>query len=578
MDFGGDDRGVTVQIGAVLLFGFLVISLSMYQATVVPQENERVEFRHNQRAVSDMQEVRNGILRTASTGSSVPVSVELGTEYPARAMFVNPAPPGGTLSTSPLGSMSFRNVIVDDTTTAAGDYRDVADFWNETHEYPTKSLAYRPSYHELRNAPTTVYENGVLYNRFDRGNETVILPRTGQTLVSGERISVVTLTGNLSRGGSRALSVDPEVVSQSSRTVSVTNSSTGPLTIVVPTDLSESDWRKLLRDSGEMHDDGDGHVLAVSEGTSPGTVEITLEPGVTYQLSASRVRVGSGSEDSEAAYLTGVEGIDASLRAGERAAFAVEVRDEYNNPVSAPNTLNSSATDGRIRGPFADEPGRYRFVYEAPEEGGTETINVSYLSDPSSPSFDPERPENVQYTVRVYSDGSSGDEYVEGDGPLSVVEGSGLGKANHGSDSGVQFVLRNNGSSVAEITGVSVDSTTRSNVRQLYETNGGKGDGQYEVYFDVNDDGQNDPEANDGWYEAGDDNGDEYVLGSGIEPLTSDATLGADEETTVYFYEFQNNGGHGQDVGGHDVTVTVEYEIGGTTYAETFTVTATDPY
>lgn len=574
MDFGGDDRGVAVQIGAVLLLGFLVVSLSMYQATVVPRENERVESRHHQRAVSDMQEVRNGILRTASTGESAPVSVELGTRYPARAVFVNPSPPGGTLSASSLGEVSVRNVAVDDATTAADDYRDIRDFWDDAPRgYPTKALTYRPSYNRYPNAPATVYENGVLYNRFDRGDGTATVAVTGQTLVSGTRLSLVTLTGNLSHGGSETLSVDPRAVSRATRTVSVTGNATGPVSVVVPTRLSGDDWEELLRESGQLTGDG-GHVVDVVGHEDAGTVEILLEPDVTYQLGMSRVRVGTGSDETEAAYLTSVDGVDAGLRAGETAEFVVEARDAYNNPVPVPNALNGSATGGSVRGPFADGPGRYRFVYEAPGNGASDTINVSYLVDPSSPSFDPERPENVQYTVDVHSD----DGYVEGDGPLSAVEGSGLGKANHGSGSGVQFVLSNEGSSAVELTGVSVDSTTRASVRQLHETNGGTGDGQYEVYFDVNDDGRNDPEANDGWYETGDADGDEYVLGSGLRSLTSRATLGAGEDATAYVYEFRNNGGNGRDVGGHDVTVTVEYEAGGTTYAETFTVTAVDPY
>ncbi|MDS0299409.1 hypothetical protein NDI76_11715 [Halogeometricum sp. S1BR25-6] len=405
MDFGGDDRGVTVQIGAVLLFGFLVVSMSLYQATVVPQENERVEFNHNQRAVSDMQEVRNAVVRAGTTGESAPVTVELGTRYRARAMFVNPSPPGGTLSTSPLGEVSIRNAAVDDATTAESDYPDIADFWNETRRYPTNSLTYRPSYNRFRDAPTTVYENGVLYNRFDRGNETVTLAKTGQTLVSGERISVVTLTGNLSRGGSRTLSVDPETVSQSSRTISVTNESAGPLTVVVPTGLSANDWRELLRDSGQMRGDG-GRVLNVSAGPSTGTVEITLEPGVTYQLSLSRVRVGAGSERPEARYLTNVETLEPTLRVGESDAFVVEARDEYNNPVGA--TVNWSVEGGVIDGPVTVAPGRYRFVYTPSDETTTDEVRLS-LDDPTDAEFDARDPRDVRVEVDIASGGGDGD-------------------------------------------------------------------------------------------------------------------------------------------------------------------------
>lgn len=406
MDFGGDDRGVAVQIGAVLLLGFLVVSLSMYQATVVPRENERVEFRHNQHAVSDMQEVRNGILRTASTGESVPVSVELGMRYPARLMFVNPSPPSGTLSTSSLGAVSIRNVAVDDATTAADDYRDIRDFWDGAPRgYPTKALTYRPSYNRYPNAPATVYENGVLYNRFDRGNGTANVAVTGQTLVSGTRLSLVTLTGNLSRGGSETLSVDPRAVSRSTRTVSVTGNASGPVSVVVPTRLSESDWERLLRESGQLTGDG-GHVVDVVGHADAGTVEILLEPNVTYQLGMSRVRVGTGSDDAEAAYLTGVERLDGSLRTGESDAFVVEARDAYNNPVSA--ALDESPGDGTLVGPVAEERGRYRYVYTAPETPGSTVIDVS-LVDQTNPGFDPRHADDVRYVVNVTASSDDGD-------------------------------------------------------------------------------------------------------------------------------------------------------------------------
>ncbi|MFC6824552.1 hypothetical protein [Halopelagius fulvigenes] len=122
MRFWDDERAVTVQIGAVLLLGFVVVSMSMYQATVVPDENRRVEFRHSERVQGDMQEVRNAILRTAATDGSTPVSVELGTRYPARAVFVNPGSPGGTLSTSSLGTLTVRHAVADDSTTTRSDF------------------------------------------------------------------------------------------------------------------------------------------------------------------------------------------------------------------------------------------------------------------------------------------------------------------------------------------------------------------------------------------------------------------------------------------------------------------------
>jgi hypothetical protein len=147
MTLRGDDRAAAVRIGAVSRLGFLVVSLSPYQATVVPNENQQVEFQHSQHVQCDMLEVRNTILGTAATGPAAPATVELSTRYPARAVAVNPAPPSGTLSTSSLGRVSIRNAVADDAATPDEDYPETADFWNgTTHNYTTKSLEYRPSY------------------------------------------------------------------------------------------------------------------------------------------------------------------------------------------------------------------------------------------------------------------------------------------------------------------------------------------------------------------------------------------------------------------------------------------------
>ncbi|SFR57330.1 hypothetical protein SAMN04487947_2414 [Halogeometricum rufum] len=585
MEFRGDDRAVAVQIGAVLLLGFVVVSLSMYQAAVVPQENEQVEYRHNQRVVGDMHEVRNAVLQTAATGSSAPTAVELGTEYPARSVFVNPSPPGGTLATSSLGDVSIRNAVADDPETAEPDYPETDDFWNgSTRTYPTRALAYQPSYNRYGNAPTTVYENGVLYNRFGEGASANTVTVSDQTLVSGRQISLVTLSGDLSRGGSGTLSVDPRAVSQSTRTVSVSQDASRPgnVSIVVPTRLDASTWRRLLEETNQYDGTGDPtnerYVHAVTD-AGPDAVEIAFEAGTTYELRMANVGVGSADGDAEPAYLTSAEGIDFPYT-DRKDSFVVEVRDRYNNPVGT--RVNASAARGTVPNGTVEEPGRYRYVYEAPATDGPDTVNVSYR-DESRAGFDPNATADLQYDVEVQASGGSGSGSGDGgtgggSGPLSLVDGSGQGKANRGATSGVQFELSNDGSDELELTGVSVDATTKSSVQQLHETNGGQGDGQYEAYFDVGSDSQNSPQSNDGWYEAGDGNGDEYVVGSGTVPLTSDATLAAGEGATVYLYQFQNNGGSGQNMADEEVTVTVEYESGGTSYAETFNVTATDPY
>jgi hypothetical protein len=424
MRFWGDDRAVTVQIGAVILLGFLVVSLSLYQATVVPNENRQIEFQHNQRVQADMLEVRNAILGTAATGSAAPATVELGTQYPTRTVAVNPSPPSGTLSTSSLGNISVKNATADDATTDAGDYNETADFWNgERRNYTTKALEYRPSYANYDGAPTTVYENGVVYNRFRSGNNT----RSGQPVVAGTRISLVALSGNLSRGGTSSLVVDPRAVSVSTRTISVTNNSTGEnVSVVVPSELNADEWRDLLNETGDFDgtaDSTNGAYVYEVQNHSTG-VELYFEPDATYQLKLSKVGVGSGVGDTEPAYLTSVEDLTGDPFVDRNYSFVVESRDKYNNPIGTGVEAAAEPGRGDVPDGVVLETGRYQYRYFAPGSTGGDTVRVTYRTGSPDPvydtgdtSFDGGLFENVQYDLNV----QTGDGGGEGGGGVCAV-------------------------------------------------------------------------------------------------------------------------------------------------------------
>ena len=328
-----DDRAVTVQIGTVLLFAVLIILLSTYQATVVPQQNEQVEFNHNQQVQGDLQELRDEILRTAVTDAGGTASISLGARYPERALFVNPAPPSGTLRTTAPANVTVENA------TAVGE---TGDYWDgSAQNFSTRGLTYDPIYHAYQRPPTTVYENGVLYNRFDGANRIL----AGQRLVRGNRISLVTVNGSLSESGSARANVDVRAVSVGTRTVTVRNESSN-VSVVVPTTLPAETWTELL--AAEMSEsDGDRrHVLAVEDGRGENAVRIVLEPG-TYELQLAKVGVGGEVSDTGPHYVTDVRGDNASVPENSTRKLVVEVRDRYNNPVLGAR-VNISLVDNQI--------------------------------------------------------------------------------------------------------------------------------------------------------------------------------------------------------------------------------------
>ncbi|WP_336002396.1 hypothetical protein [Halorientalis halophila] len=408
MIFRDDERGQAIQIGAVLLFAALIIAFSTYQAFVVPNQNKQVEFTHSQEVQGQLQDVRNAIVSVPGGNTGRSVTVDLGVRYPSRLVALNPGPASGSLRT--VGTTDGRYNLTIENATASGS-GELADFWNgSAHVYETGGLVYTPDYNRYDEAPRSIYENSVLYGA--DGDQSV--PRTGQGLIEGDRITLVTLNGSLDATRTGAISVDTDALSTSTRTVSVRNTSHN-VTIEVPTRLSAERWRELT--AGESNVAG----LTVDPGTIDGDwglLRLDLEPDTTYDLRMAKVGVGTGRRASETGYLLPVEGNGSSVPEGGDERLVVEVRDRFNNPVSGVD-VNASAAEGTVTEPGeTDDQGRVALEYSAPGDITTseltDTVRVSYAVDQSDVEdytgpFDAGRPENAVLRVNVRdTDGGSG--------------------------------------------------------------------------------------------------------------------------------------------------------------------------
>ncbi|MFD1633660.1 Ig-like domain-containing protein [Haloplanus ruber] len=401
MRFRDDRRAAALQVGAILLLGFLVIGLALYQSTVVPDQNKRVEFDHNQQVQGSLQDVRNGILRTASAERTSPTAVPLGTRYPTRIVAVNPPPSSGSLRTEPGGKVSIVNATAVD--------GETADFWNGSNRsYATQRLSYRPDYSLYQNAPRTAYADTVLYNGFDDDRNRAV---TDQQLLSGNLIYVVALNGSYSRSGTQAATISPSPVSASDRTVAVNGSD---IEIKVTTDLSESEWERLLADQYESNGGRiDGNADGVTVYPSNETLVVDLVSNRTYRLRMAKVGVGTGVTDTTEQYLTVVDGAD-SVTAGGTRRIVLEVRDGYNNPVSGVPVEAAVDGEGSIRPTTGASDGQGRVVYEygAPDSLSSardDSINFSFKRPVDRPDFSGEEPESVRINVTVVPLGNVGD-------------------------------------------------------------------------------------------------------------------------------------------------------------------------
>jgi hypothetical protein len=412
MEFLDSERGQSVQVGVILLFGFLVIALSLYQATVVPEETKSTEFEAYLDGSDDLVSLHNGILAGATQGVQSGQVVQTGSRYTPRTVFVNPAPPTGSLSLSPSRTVSITGADAVD-----GEADSVGATWDgRRRSYESKVLRYTPDYNEFSGAPVSL--SGV---SVQREAEQTVVPLGGQTLISGNRITVVSLDGEVGQTSIRTpLTVAP--VSSATRTVTVTNTTGSDIELVVPVGSNATSWtRSRLVDRMATNE----RVVSITDldaaaDPSNSLVRVVLDGSYTYELRLAKVELSSASATSTVAppdgeYLVPVT-TGAVAPPGETTQVVVEARDRFNNPVEGEAidfTVSGDASPASRTVTTTDE-GRARFEFTVDANASDSiTIDASRDFDGSGTVDSVER---VTYTV-------------------PVVNGSGTGSGNSGSTS-----------------------------------------------------------------------------------------------------------------------------------------------
>lgn len=271
-----DERGQAIQVGAIVLFAFLILSFAGYQAVLVPQQNAEVEFRHSQAVADDMVELRTAIVESWATGSPRSATVHLGTTYPARIMAVNPPAPGGTLST---GSAAPITVEV---TGSGGGSQEVCG----SPSVSTRNLTYSANYNEYATAPRVEYENSVIVRRYEGG----LIFGSGQTLIQNKTINIIALPTAYQESARVATSITAEPGTRTSDTVTVNQNQN--LTITFPSALNRSVWENRLLDQQDQvaSVDQTGNEIEVTlKGPQPGGGNPPGNPQVDYTLNCRQI-------------------------------------------------------------------------------------------------------------------------------------------------------------------------------------------------------------------------------------------------------------------------------------------------
>lgn len=265
-----DDRGVSEVLGAVLVFGIVVMLLGMLQTFAVPQENQEVEFQHSQQVADQMADLRATALDVARDGGTKTANVKLGTSYPTRFVLLNPPDATGTLRTTEAGEMEL---------TMSG--LDVSDACGTGSSVESRVLEYEPRYNSYNSAPTMGFEHGVNYRKY----EDSVRIDGEQTLIRGNTITLLPFVGEYAAEGVATESIDIASTGMG-QTI---NTSSNPFTLIVPTKLAADTWRteeQLLAEEISS-----GPVNSINQ-TADDRIEIELEPG-TYTVSCAVLGVGT---------------------------------------------------------------------------------------------------------------------------------------------------------------------------------------------------------------------------------------------------------------------------------------------
>ena len=260
-----DRRGQSVVIGTVILFGFLILALSLYQVQVVPQQNAQAEFEHFEDVRNDLVDLRAGILQAGSTDRPQYQTVRLGTSYSTRVFAINPPAPAGEIRTT-----DSYNVTIDPD---SGDPVNVS----------TRFIEYRPGYNEVDRSPTW-YDASVLYtDARDSGGGIAVIE--GQELVDiGENVEIVAVQNEFRRSGTGRVTIELRPAGGATDDIP-----DGPLTVTIPTRLSEADWETKTNITEKSSYDG---VTGGDDGVYRLRLDTTRE-----NLTVGTVGVGEAPED-----------------------------------------------------------------------------------------------------------------------------------------------------------------------------------------------------------------------------------------------------------------------------------------
>ena len=424
-----DERAVSPVVGFVLIFALIMLVFAIYQADVVPAQNEEVEFKHSQEVEGDMSQLSSAMVSAGSTGTVRAQTVATGMNYPSRTLFINPGPPTGSLR---LGDESDERTVDLSKVSANGskywDTDSTDDGGGET-TFESKPVIYSVNYNLLQNDPRFTIRDGQLFRQYGGSEALSNGGASGGDPIPDNEIDLLLVDGNLSQNGQTA-SVEINPVSTS--TEYLTGTAYGNTILTFSTTLNKSEAEDMIGNgfssSGKEYAAFRGYT---SHSSRPNTVDVKLKPNTTFEFSITKISLGSEGEATAHEVIpteepTGPDNATARLDAtvGEEKSFTVLVRDEYGNSVSGADVNEkpgSNVDSGNVTGQSpTNDQGKAKFTY-TPNSTGSKEITV----------ISPDTSFNATYEFNVSSSSSEDsssdtDNSSEGGDRIVYAEGDSL--------------------------------------------------------------------------------------------------------------------------------------------------------
>lgn len=320
------ENGQAEIIGIILLISITFIALGIIQSVYVPQWNKNIEYDHYQDVTDDIVGLKSSILRASSLGEVTTGRIKLGTDYPDRYLFINPASASGELKTYDL-SFNVSNA------TALNDELD--DYWDGSQiSYTTKGMQYKPHYNYQSGVQPYLIEHTGLIRLYQ---QTPAMMQ--QSLFQGETIQPIILKGNVSENGHvlEVLDIYPE--SAPPNTIMMSGDININFTTIAP-----KAWTNHLDPTNNSYIDEVSYsdINRETIGYSLHQVSVNLNESYNFSLKLSSLsfdRVSGTSKEQKELILT-------TNQKNHTAPTTLKARvlDRYGNPVSGVRVVFNSTS------------------------------------------------------------------------------------------------------------------------------------------------------------------------------------------------------------------------------------------